>query len=217
MPRFGGLSAAILGALLALVDASATDAAAPRSLAAQSADGRWVLQAQRDPPCLWVVDAQQRKAVRAIAPVARDGRAVAIAALRVAPQRRSFVVAPQGVPELWEISYDPRAEEIYDGIVHDWRFGEGVPRPGFFGLRRIALPAPLQAFVFDEHEAEAWGLAQASSAGGGEGLVINLDVRRHIATVPASTVHARLREAQVPPLIEGLARRGAPCTVTPGS
>lgn len=166
-------------------------------LSALSADGRFVLLAQTAPPCLVVLDAARGVPVQALVPASREGRvATRIAALRTAPLRRSFIVAPADLPEVWEISYDPRAEEIYDGIVHDYRFGEGVPRPGFLGIRRTTLPEPLVDFVLDRHEAEAWGLAPPAPAGTGEGQVINLDVRRRVAVRPADEMRALLQAAR---------------------
>jgi len=162
----GGLGLALL---MRCATGGASDPAAapavPRAQQALSADGRFVLVAQAEPPCLVVLDEASGEAVQTIAPVARDGRAARrIAALRTAPLRRSFIVAPADLPELWEISYDPHAEDIHDGHVHDYRFGEGVPRRGFLGLKRTALPEPLADFVLDPHEAEAWGLAAAAPA-----------------------------------------------------
>ncbi len=181
-------------------------AGAPESPAATSADGRFVLLAQAMPPCLVVLDAAHGVPVHTIVPASREGRvATRIAALRTAPLRRSFVVAPADLPELWEISYDPKAEDIYDGLVHDYRFGEGVPRRGFLGLRRTTLPEPLADFAFDQHEAEAWGLAAPPPGGSGEGLVINLDVRRLIAGIPGPEMAARIHQAQA----QALARAAA--------
>jgi len=157
-----------------------------------------VLVAQAEPPCLVVLDEASGEAVQTIAPVARDGRAARrIAALRTAPLRRSFIVAPADLPELWEISYDPHAEDIYDGHVHDYRFGEGVPRRGFLGLKRTALPEPLADFVLDPHEAEAWGLAAAAPVGSGEGQVINLDVRRRVAVRPGVEMRTAMEAMRV--------------------
>lgn len=166
-------------------------------LSALSADGSFMLLAQAEPPCLVVLDVASGAPVQALVPASRGGRVAAgTAALRTAPLRRSFIVAPADLPELWEISYDPRAEEIYDGIVHDYRFGEGVPRRGFLGIRRTTLPEPLVDFVLDRHEAEAWGLAPPAPAGSGEGQVINLDVRRRVAVRPADEVRALLRTSR---------------------
>ncbi|MBI5718894.1 MAG: hypothetical protein HZC37_14585 [Burkholderiales bacterium] len=159
-----------------------------------SADGRLMLVMQADPPCLVVWHAEHDVPVHTITPATRDGRIAArVAALRTAVLRRSFIVAPADLPELWEISYDPKAEEIYDGLVHDYRLGEGVPRRGYLGLRRTALPEPLADFVLDEDEAEAWGLAPPPPAGSGEGQVINLDVRRRVAVEPAARMQAAMQ------------------------
>lgn len=196
-------------------------AMAGMATAALSADGRLLLIAQADPPCLVVLDAQRGVPVHALVPAARDGRiATRIAALRTATLRRSFIVAPADLAELWEISYDPKAEDLYDGLVHDYRFGEGVPRRGYLGLRRTALSEPLADFVLDEEEAEAWALAMPPPAGSGEGQVLNLDVRRRGATMSADRMRARmqaLREASKPQAGPDLAQRRTasrswPCT-----
>jgi hypothetical protein len=50
---------------------------------------------------------------------------------------------------LWEISLDPHAEDRYDGLVHDFRFGEGVPVPGFLHRRRIPLAGPVHGWAVD--------------------------------------------------------------------
>ena len=49
----------------------------------------------------------------------------------------------RGLAELWEISYDPKAEDFYDGPVHDFRMGEGVPVRGFLDVRRRVASEPL--------------------------------------------------------------------------
>lgn len=184
---------------------------AARPAGAISGDGRFVLVAQDDPPCLVVLDAALGEPVHTLVPAARDGRVARhIAAVRTAPLRRSFIVAPADLPELWEISYDPRAEEIYDGLVHDYRFGEGVPRRGFLGLRRTTLPEPLADFVLDPHEAEAWGLAAAPPAGSGEGQVVNLDVRRRVAVRTAAEMRVAMAAMQPPPSRAATAPQAAP-------
>jgi hypothetical protein len=65
------------------------------------------------------------------------------------PARQALVVAPGDLPELWEISLDPHAEDRYDGLVHDFRFGEGVPVPGFLHRRRISLAGPVHGWAVD--------------------------------------------------------------------
>ncbi|MDO9283277.1 MAG: hypothetical protein Q7U26_00190 [Aquabacterium sp.] len=102
-----------------------------------------------------------------------------------APRRRSFVVALSGLPELWEISVDPAAEPIFDGLVHDYRMGEGLARPGFLGLRRSRLERPWVAAFFDPRVPWLVG-AEAPDAPGGAAtaVVLHLDIRRAVARLP---------------------------------
>ncbi|MFT3666683.1 hypothetical protein [Piscinibacter sp.] len=95
------------------------------------------------------------------------------------PARRSLLVAPGELPELWEISLDPRAEDRYDGLVHDFRMGEGVPEPGFLHRRRIALAGPVHAWAADSG-GTLLVLVIARPLAGGAPLLQgwNLDARR---------------------------------------
>ncbi|MEJ6000330.1 hypothetical protein [Paucibacter soli] len=146
---------------------------------ARSADGAWLLLASGNQ--LLLLDAEGLRVRRSYALASRDGRAVStLAALRTAALRRSFVLALRDLPELWEISYDPHAEDFYEGLVHDFRMGEGVAQRGFLGVRRIALPQPLRELVLSADQAEALG----RGADGAELQVVNLDVRRRVAALP---------------------------------
>jgi hypothetical protein len=98
-----------------------------------------------------------------------------VAWLADAAGRRSFVLAFADRPELWELSYDERAEDFYDGLVHDYRMGEGVPTRGFHNPRRMPLAEPLLDVSFDAECSELAGRAQ----------VFNLDARRVAARRPA--------------------------------
>lgn len=152
---------------------------------ALSADGRWLLVANERPHTLVLLDADLRVG-RVIPAASPDGaRTSSVSAVRTAAPRRSFVVTFSDLPELWEISYDPAAEDIYDGLVHDFRMGEGIPRRGYLGIRRTKLPEPMQDFVFDPTHAEAFGATRTAPGRPAGGLVVNLDVRRTIATIAA--------------------------------
>lgn len=100
-------------------------------------------------------------------------------ALVAAPARQSFVVAPAGLPELWEISHDPRAEDRYEGLVHDFRMGEGVPVPGYLHPRRTRLAQPLSQLSMDGE-----GLLAVGTTADGEVHGYNLDARRRVAAWP---------------------------------
>lgn len=156
--------AALVGVLLAVaVQAAPT--------AASSADGRWRLAA--DGSALTVFDAHGQPVRRHVAPDA--------AGVFDAAPRRSFVVVFDRMPELWEISYDPQAEPIYQGLVHDYRLREGIAEPGFLNPRRTRLDAPLRDLGFDS--SHAFVIARAPDQADGQAVLclVQLDVRRTIA------------------------------------
>lgn len=94
--------------------------------------------------------------------------------------RNSFIATFSGNSELWEISYDRNAEPIYDGLVHDYRNGEAIGKPGFLGVRRTRLDEPLEDFFVDPESPHVLGVAR-SGVGGVH--VINLDIHRTIAVL----------------------------------
>jgi hypothetical protein len=59
-----------------------------------------------------------------------------VSAVYDAAPRKSFVAALKDVPEVWEISYDPNAEPIAEGLVHDYQYKEGHFKPAMFSPRR---------------------------------------------------------------------------------
>lgn len=140
--------------------------------AAVSADGKYVMAANFLPHSLVVLDA----ALELVKVLGTDSR---VSAVYDAAPRRSFVAALKDVPELWEISYDPKAEPIAGGLVHDYRFKEGAFVPGFLNARRTRLDQVLDDFFFTPDFRQVVG----ASRGGKRGQVVHLDVRRAIAEV----------------------------------
>ena len=90
---------------------------------------------------------------------------------------------PEGRPELWEISYDPAAEPIHDG-VHDYRMGESIAKPG--GRAPHPLEEPLDDFFFDQTYHHVLGATRPASlrAEGATAQVVNLNIRRKVADLP---------------------------------
>jgi hypothetical protein len=156
--------AALGGVLLAV----AVQAGPP---VATSADGRWCLVA--DGAALTVIDADGRSARQHVAP--------AVAGVFDAAPRRSFVVVFESLPELWEISYDPDAEPLYQGLGHDHRQREGIAEPGFLNVRRTRLDAPLRDAGFDSSHAFVIARAPDRSDGQAVLVLVQLDVRKAIA------------------------------------
>ena len=100
-----------------------------------------------------------------------------VSAVYDAAPRQSFVAALKDVPELWEISYNPKADDIPIGMIHDFKYKEGSFIPGFLNPRRSFLTEPLDDFFFTQDYAELMG----SSREAGKGQVVHLDVRKKIA------------------------------------
>lgn len=145
---------------------------------AVSGDGKWVMAANYLPHSLVLLDADLNL-VKTLPATDREGRQTSrVSAVYDAAPRKSFVAAMKDIPEVWEISYDEHAEPIPAGLIHDFRYREGAFLPGRFNPRRSVLETPLDDFFFTQDYSEVMG---ASRDGGGQ--VVNLDVRRSIATL----------------------------------
>ncbi len=151
---------------------------------ALSGDGHWVMAANYVPRTLVLFDANLNL-VRSYPVATLDGKTASrVAAVYDATPRHSFIAALKDIPELWEISYDPKAEPIFDGLVHDYKMGEGLAKPGFLGVRRTRLDEPLEDFFFDQSYRHAVGSTHSQGIKPVAAQVVNLDVRRRIAEFP---------------------------------
>jgi hypothetical protein len=150
--------------------------------AALSVDPRWILTVDATQEFLTLFD-DQLNPVRRYPLLTRDGQTTGAVHLIVdASPRNSFIVVMRNTPEVWEISYDPNADPIFDGLVHDYRMGEGLARPGFLGLRRTLLRQALAAPYFTADYRTLISLTKNTDDGGAQARIVNLDVRREIAT-----------------------------------
>lgn len=140
--------------------------------AAVSSDGKYVIAANYLPHSVTLFDSD----LNFIKELKTNSR---VSAVYDAAPRRSFVVALKDLPELWEISYDPKAEDIPVGLVHDFRLKEGAFVPGFLNARRTQLEDVLDDFFFTPDYRQVVG----ASRDGRLGQVVHLDVRRRIATL----------------------------------
>ncbi|WP_370692084.1 cytochrome D1 domain-containing protein [Hydrogenophaga sp.] len=152
---------------------------------AVSGDGKWVMAANYLPHSVVLFDADLNLR-KTYAAATLDGKATSrVSAVYGATPRQSFVVALKDIPELWEISYNPKAEPIYDGLVHDYKMGEAIAKPGFLGVRRTPLDEPLDDFFFDQSYRHVLGATRPKTAeGSATAQVVNLDARRKIADLP---------------------------------
>ncbi len=151
---------------------------------AVSGDGKWVMAANYLPHSVVLFDANLNL-VKTIAATTLDGKSSSrVSAVYDAAPRKSFIVALKDIPELWEISYDPGAEPIYDGLVHDYKMAEGIAKPGYQGVRRTPLEEPLDDFFFDQSYRNVLGATRPKTDGQPSAQVVNLDARRKIAELP---------------------------------
>lgn len=145
---------------------------------AASADGRWLLAGNTLPENLVLLDARTLQPVKTLPARTQQGQLSRVSAVYDAAPRQSFIVALKDAPELWEISYNPAAEPIYDGYVHDYAMGEGLAKPGFLNPRRTPLDAVLDDFFFDPDYRHVIGASRD-----GRAQVVNLDIRRQVAAL----------------------------------
>ncbi len=153
---------------------------------AVSGDGKWVLAGNYLPGNVVLFDADL-KLVRSYPATSLDGKQGSrVSAVYDAAPRQSFIVALKDIPELWEISYNPKAEPIHDGYVHDFRMGEAIAKTGFQGVRRTPLSEPLDDFFFDPPYRHVIGAGRPSAANdkAPTAQVINLDARQRVASLP---------------------------------
>lgn len=163
-------------ALSLLLAGAAAAADAPPAV---SGDGRWLLRPDGQ---AIVLQEAGGGVVRRHAARSLDGHESGTPRRWLAlPRRNSFLIVFDGLPEAWELLLDPRAEPIYQGLVHDYRLGEGIAEPGYLGIRRTRLPEPLRALAVGA--GGGWVLGRGADAADGQAVLhlVQLDVRRAVA------------------------------------
>jgi hypothetical protein len=90
-----------------------------------------------------LLDAKDLSLVKVIPTLdAAGARTSRVSAVYDAAPRKSFIAALKDVPEVWEISYDPDAEPVAEGLVHDYQYREGHFKPGMFTPAANPAPGP---------------------------------------------------------------------------
>ena len=149
--------------------------------AAVSGDGKWVAVANYLPHSLIILDADLN--LKKILPVTdKDGKTTSrVSAVYDASPRQSFVAALKDVKEVWEVSYNPKADAIPAGMIHDFKYQEGTFIPGFLNPQRSQLDDYLDDFYFTQGYDEVMGASRNDSKSAVSGQVVNLDARKKIA------------------------------------
>ncbi len=111
----------------------------------------------------------------------RKDQALTILSVLESRARRSLLVRFRQ-PVLWEIFLAPNAPPVYEGLVHDFRMGEGLQEPANFPVRQIELGAAAGLMLAVEDS------PNVIFTTGGPGrdwtiVLFNLDVRRGIAHI----------------------------------
>ena len=149
--------------------------------AAVSGDGKWVAVANYLPHSLVILDADLN--LKKILPVTDKDRTTTsrVSAVYDASPRQSFVAALKEVNEVWEVSYDPHAQDVAIGMVHDFKYKEGAFVPGFLNPQRSYLDDYLDDFFFTQGYDEVMGASRNDAKAAVSGQVVNLDARKKIA------------------------------------
>ena len=152
---------------------------------AVSGDGKIVAVANTLPHTIVLLDADL-KPLKVLSVKDRNGRQSSrVSAIYDATPRRSFIAALKDIPEVWEIGYNPKAEDIPVGMVHDFQYKEGAFVSGYLNPRRTELASVLDDFFFSQDYSEVMG-ASRGLENEAKGQVVNLDVRRKIADLELS-------------------------------
>lgn len=147
-----------------------------------SADGKHVAVANYLPHTLVILNANDLSVEKIFDVRDRWKRSSRVSAVYQARPRNSFIAALKDVPEIWEISTDPKGPAVHEGFVHSYEkdMEEGLASTsGLFALRRIAVNEPLDDFFFDQSYRNLMG----SSRDGKNAGVVNLNTGRTIASI----------------------------------
>lgn len=146
---------------------------------AVSGDGKTVLVGNYLPHNLVVLDAENLKPIKVIPVKDKKGKSSRVSAVYTATPRNSFIAALKDIPEVWEIFYNDKHEPVYNGLVHDYRQGEGIEDKTPFPIRRIELDDYLDDFQFDQSYTHLIGSGRNAK----NGQVIDLNIRRKVASL----------------------------------
>jgi dihydro-heme d1 dehydrogenase len=146
---------------------------------AVSNDGRFVIVGNYLPHTLVILDARELTPLKIINVQDSHGTSSRVSAVYDAGPRNSFIVALKDIKEIWEIFYADDAEPVYNGMVHDYQYNEGIAVEGPFPVRRIRLDDYLDDFFFDQDYQHLIGAARNSK----NGQVVNMIVGRKIADI----------------------------------
>lgn len=141
-----------------------------------------------------ILDRRTQQTLRVLNLQNKQGKLSQLTTVLHHEQRQSFILILPDIAELWELSYDPKAEPVYQGWVHDYQMGEGIADTQLFAPRKTLLSTALDCFILDPQRPYVAGADQY-----GKFQIINLDIRRQIIehqfTHPVYPCHSKLENA----------------------
>ena len=147
---------------------------------AVSADDRFVMVANYLPHSLVLLDATDLSLIKVIDIAVDDNVSSRASAVYTAAPRQSFIIALKDIPEIWEIQYRDDPLPVYNGLMHDYRLGEGLAeQTGTFPVRRIKLKNHLDDFFFSQDYSLLFGASRDTEGG----QVVHMDLGRKIADI----------------------------------
>jgi len=122
-----------------------------------------------------ILDRTSQQTLRVLRLQNKQGKFSQLSTILHHEQRQSLILVLPNIAELWELSYDPKAEPVYQGWVHDYQLGEGIADTQLFAPRKTLLSTALDCFILDPQRPYVAGADQH-----GKFQIINLDIRRQI-------------------------------------
>lgn len=148
-----------------------------------SADGQWRARLAAGGHVLVIEGGMTGAVAHQRALDTRNHVAARAAALISLPDRRSFLIALDGVPELWEVALFEDAGPFHEGFVHSWEAGMEeslAAEVGMFARQRILIEAPVAALAPIPGKRHS----VIGTRVDGVRVEINLAVRREVAVLP---------------------------------
>ena len=107
---------------------------------AVSADGRFLVAANEQPKSLVILNASNLEPIKLIEIPSLNGKSSRVGSIFTADKRQSFIVALKDQGEIWEIFYKDNPLPVYNGLMHDFRLGEGLAKQqGRFPISQIKV------------------------------------------------------------------------------
>ncbi len=147
-----------------------------------STDGKYLLVVRKVSQALELLKASDFSLIKAIPIQEAAGHNKKVDLVFNAVSRQSFIVGMGSSNKLWEILYEDNPLPVYNGVMHDYRLGEGLVRDqSQFPVRIIKLAGKTNNPITSSYFYPASGFLFIARSKTIE--VIQLDARQTIATI----------------------------------